>query len=69
MKIKKNMKNNWNEDIVNHFRFESMYENEVKIEQRITEFVEINCNLEDSESEQNLVDDLMNEVYKPLNLI
>jgi len=63
------MKNNWNEDIVNHFRFESMYENEVKIEQRITEFVEINCNLEDSESEQNLVDDLMNEVYKPLNLI
>ena len=63
------MKNNWNEDIVNHFRFESMYENEVKIEQRITEFVEINCNLEDSESEQDLVDDLMNEVYKPLNLI
>ena len=69
MKLKKNMKNNWNEDIVNHFRFESMYENEVKIEQRITEFVEINCNLEDSESEQDLVDDLMNEVYKPLNLI
>ena len=69
MKIRKNMKNNWNEDTVNHFRFESMYENEVKIEQRITEFVEINCNLEDSESEQNLVDDLMNEVYKPLNLI
>ena len=69
MKKQKNMKNNWNEDIVNHFRFESMYENEVKIEQRITEFVEINCNLEDSESEQNLVDDLMNEVYKPLNLI
>ena len=69
MKIRKNMKNNWNEDIVNHFRFESMYENAEKIEQRITEFVEINCNLEDSESEQNLVDDLMNEVYKPLNLI
>ena len=69
MKKQKNMKNNWNEDIVNHFRFESMYENEVKIEQRITEFVEINCNLEDSESEQDLVDDLMNEVYKPLNLI
>ena len=63
------MKNSWNEDTVNHFRFESMYENEEKIEQRITEFVEINCNLEDSESEQNLVDDLMNEVYKPLNLI
>ena len=63
------MKNNWNEDIVNHFRFESMYENAEKIEQRITEFVEINCNLEDSESEQDLVDDLMNEVYKPLNLI
>ena len=63
------MKNNWNEDIVNHFRFESMYENEGKIEQRITEFVEINCNLEDSESEQDLVDELMNEVYKPLNLI
>ena len=69
MKKQKNMKNNWNEDIVNHFRFESMYENEVKIEQRITEFVEIDCTIEDGESEEDLVDDLMNEVYKPLNLI
>jgi hypothetical protein len=63
------MKYNWNEDTINHFRFESMYENTEKIEKRIKEFVEIDCTIEDGESEENLVDDLMNEVYKPLNLI
>ena len=69
MKKQKNMKYNWNEDTINHFRFESMYENTEEIEKRIKEFVEIDCTIEDGESEQNLVDDLMNEVYKPLNLI
>ena len=63
------MKYNWNEDTINHFRFESMYENTEKIEKRIKEFVEIDCTIEDGESEEDLVDDLMNQVYKPLNLI
>jgi|TARA_B110000914_G_C15040594_1_gene255141 hypothetical protein len=63
------MKYNWNEDTINHFRFESMYENTEKIEKRIKEFVEIDCTIEDGESEEDLVDDLMNQVYKPLNLV
>ena len=33
------MNYNWNEDTVDHFKFESFYESREKIEQRIKEFV------------------------------
>tara|TARA_R110002072_G_scaffold91548_3_gene204140 strand:+ start:326 stop:511 length:186 start_codon:yes stop_codon:yes gene_type:complete len=58
------MKYNWNEDTVDHFKFESFYEGREKIEQRIKEFVEIDCTIEDSETEEDLIEDLINEVYK-----
>ena len=35
------MKYNWNEETVQHFKFESFYEGREKIEQRIREFVEL----------------------------
>ncbi len=57
------MKYNWNEDTVDHFKFESFYENREKIEQRIKEFVEIDCTIEDGETEEELVDDLIKTVY------
>ena len=37
------MKYNWNEETVQHFKFESFYEGSEKIEQRIREFVELDC--------------------------
>jgi hypothetical protein len=44
--------------------------NKKKIEKRIREFVEIECYIDDRPgSEDDLVDDLMEQVYKPLNLI
>ena len=58
------MKYNWNEDTVDHFKFESYYESREKIEQQIKEFVEINCIPEDDESEEDLVNDLIQTVYK-----
>ena len=58
------MKYNWNEDTVDHFKFESFYECREKIEQRIKEFVEIDCTIEDGETEEDLIEDLINEVYK-----
>ena len=58
------MKYNWNEDTVDHFKFESYYESREKIEQQIKEFVEIDCNLEDGESEEELINDLVKAVYE-----
>ena len=57
------MKYNWNEDTLDHFKFESMYENEVEIEKQVREFVEIDCHLEEGETEEDLVKDLMKKVY------
>lgn len=62
------MKYNWDEEdfrgIVDHFKFESFYEGREKIERRIKEFVELECTIEDGETEEDLVEDLINEVYK-----
>ena len=57
------MKYNWNEDTLDHFRFESMYVDEVEVEKQVREFVEIDCHLEEGESEEDLVKDLMKKVY------
>jgi len=58
------MKYNWNEDTVDHFKFESFYENREKIEERIKEFVELDCIPEDGETEEELIEDLINQIYK-----
>ena len=58
------MKYSWNEDTVDHFKFESYYESREEIEQRIKEFVEIDCIPEDGESEEDLVNDLIQTVYE-----
>jgi hypothetical protein len=58
------MKYNWNEDTVDHFKFESFYENREKIEERIKEFVELDCTPEDGETEEDLIEDLINQIYK-----
>ena len=57
------MKYNWNEDTVDHFKFESYYESREKIEQRIKEFVELDCIPEEGETEEDLADDLIEAVY------
>ena len=58
------MKYTWNEETVQHFKFESFYEGREKIEQRIKEFVELECDLEDGETEEDLANDLIETVYE-----
>ena len=58
------MKYNWNEDTVDHFKFESFYEYRGEMERRIKEFVELNCIPEDGETEEDLINDLIETVYK-----
>ena len=51
------------EDTISHFRFLSSYLNGFQVMQKITEFVESNCQLEEGETEEDLVKDLINRVY------
>ena len=53
----------WNEDTINHFRFESNFVSVAIIKERVKEFVEIGCSLEDGETEEMLAEDLLNQIY------
>jgi len=57
------MKYYWNEETVDHFKFISNYENRVDVENQIREFVEIDCDIEEGETEEELVNDLIDVVY------
>jgi len=53
----------WNEDTINHFDFVSSYATMNEVYDMIKEFVEIDCQLEDGETEQELIMDLMSKIY------
>ena len=57
------MKYTWNEDTLDHFKFIANYDTKVNLLYEITEFVENNCTIEENEVEQDLVDDLVAQVY------
>ena len=57
------MKYTWNEDTLDHFKFIANYDTKVNLLYEITEFVENNCDLEENEVYQDLVDDLVAQVY------
>jgi hypothetical protein len=57
------MKYTWNEDTLDHFKFIANYDTKENLLYEITEFVENNCQLEENEVEQDLVDDLVAQVY------
>ena len=54
----------WNEDTINNFKFLSNYgyRNEVLV--LVKEFVQADCSLEDGETEEELITDLMNKIYE-----
>ena len=58
-----NKKFHWNDDTIAHFRFESSYLTKKQTILAITEFVEIDCVLEDDETEEMFVIDLINRVF------
>lgn len=53
----------WNEETIDHFKSASAYITREELLQRITEFVENDCEIEEDESEQDLIDDLERQVY------
>ena len=53
----------WNEDTIAHFKFISGYAEIEEVYTMIEEFVEVDCQLEDGETEKDLVDNLMKTVY------
>lgn len=57
------MKYTWNEDTLDHFKFIANYDTKVNLLYEIAEFVENNCDLEENEVEQDLIDDLVAQVY------
>ena len=58
-----NKKFHWNDDTIAHFRFESSYLTKKQTILAIKEFVEIDCVLEDNETEEMFVIDLINQVF------
>jgi len=57
------MKYTWNEDTLDHFKFIANYDTKENLLYEITEFVENNCTIEENEVEQDLIDDLVAQVY------
>ena len=53
----------WNDQTIVHFKFESSYQTRKQTELAIIEFVEIDCVLEDDETEEMFVKDLINRVF------
>ena len=59
----KNKKFHWDEDTLNHFKFHSSYQNKNETIKEITEFVENECSLEENETDEMLINDLVKQVY------
>ena len=61
-----NMENTikWNEETINYFKFISSYLSEEKTIEKIELFVEVDCIAGDGESEEDLVKDLTNLIFK-----
>ena len=63
MKNKYKNKFYWNEETLEHFRFNSSYVNKKEIEKEVTKFVENECSLEENETEEMLIKDLLHQIY------
>ena len=59
----KNKKFYWNEETLNHFKFHSNYQNKEEVINEITLFVENECSLENNETEEMLIKDLIKQIY------
>jgi hypothetical protein len=54
----------WNKETIQHFRFQSNYINEKQMRESVKDFVECDCVPEENETEEDLVNDLMENIYK-----
>jgi hypothetical protein len=54
----------WDEDTLNAFRFEANYLSAAELLNEVEKFVEIHCHLEDGETEEMLIQDLMKQILQ-----
>jgi hypothetical protein len=54
----------WNEETLQHFKFQSNYTGAEEVLKAVTSFVECDCVPEDEETEAELIADLMFQIYK-----
>jgi len=54
----------WNEETLQHFKFQSNYTGAEEVLDAVTKFVERDCVPEDGETEAELIADLMFQIYK-----
>ena len=60
--VMKTTKYYFNPETINHFQFISSYLSGEDLYERIQEFVEIDCILEDGETEEEIVNELLKQV-------
>ena len=53
----------WNDETLQHFKFTASYTTKNKVKEEVEEFVETSCSLEDDETDEMLVNDLMYQIY------
>ena len=54
----------WNDHTLDYFHHQMTIKSARQVYEEIQEFVECDCQLEDNETEQDLIDDLYNTLYK-----
>ena len=52
----------WNPETLDHFKFTSHYQNENETIKEITEFVENECDIEENETVEMLVNDIKKQI-------
>tara|TARA_B100000497_G_scaffold86357_1_gene96253 strand:+ start:661 stop:843 length:183 start_codon:yes stop_codon:yes gene_type:complete len=53
----------WNPETINHFQFMSSYLSGEDILEIVQDFVEVDCDIEEGETEEDLVNDLMSAIF------
>lgn len=56
-------KYNWNPETINHFLYMSSYISSKEIYEMVQDFVAVDCQLEDGDTEEMLVDDLYKQIF------
>ena len=53
----------WNPETINHFHYMSSYISSKEIYEMVQDFVAVDCQLEDGDTEEMLVDDLYKQIF------
>jgi hypothetical protein len=53
----------WNHDTINHFQYMSSYLSSKEIYEMVQDFVAVDCQLEDGDTEEMLVQDLYKQIF------